>query len=212
MDTFWGIVFELSCIAFVIWIITKICTFFRKSREQNEAYKENYTLPQRDDSGSPTLSKNDYGRIIVSHIVLMQGENFKEQAKKRGKWEFTDYLTYLLYLVFLSSKILENQYPPSDTDQIIDSCISGIVDGLDIIAPSKKSSLEELVKGQYHTLVDYAEMDIRSEDGLHELVNMLLEDIGCENDFQLHFSFYTEFALYITHHTSSILNDKIKVL
>lgn len=160
----------------------------------------------------PILNKTDYGRIVVSYVVLMHGEEFKKLSREYNKWGFVDYLTYLQYLTFLSQKILETRYAPEDVDLIIDACISGIVDGIDIILPNKKQDMKNVMKKQYQLLIEYADMDIGSEHGLHALVKMFLDDIETDDSFNYRHTFFSDFALYISHHTDTILNSGITVV
>lgn len=160
-----------------------------------------------------TLSKADYGKAVLSYIVMRKGSNFESLLKELGKeWDSGDYLWYLQYIVYISEKILETRFSSADASQIAVSSFDGIVEYLDMVDDDAKNILAESMKEQYLSCMQNLKFNIYTEAGLHSLVNSFLEDINVGKCFTCHFAFFTDFSSFIIHHTSSIFNDNITIV
>lgn len=92
---------------------------------------------------------------------------------------------------------------------IINSTINGIIDCSNIIEqPQKEETKESFIKYYWDLFDDYT-IDIYSEAGMHELVNLFQSNIEMGKDFLCHLSIFTDFSGFIIHHTKDILNDEI---
>ena len=160
-----------------------------------------------------TLSKTEYGKAVLSYIIIQQGEKFKELSKEHElDVDFTEYLTFLQYIVYISQKILETRFAPADATEIAISSFDGIVEYLEFIDDKKKLILVEFLKEDYTSLKEFIKFDISKQDEMHSLVNAFLEDIGVEKSFICHSTFFMVFSGYIIHHTSSIFNENISIV
>lgn len=161
-----------------------------------------------------TLTKKDFGKAVLSYIVIQHGNNFEkllQELEKEEDFIFIEYLTYLRYIVYISEKILENRFSTVDACEIAVSSFDGIVEYLDLIADDKKGAIAEIMKKQYLSFKEDIDYGIYSEAELHSLVDAFLEDIDVGKDFSYHFTFFTDFSLYIAHHANTILDENIQV-
>lgn len=156
------------------------------------------------------LTQELYGERILSRFILKSGENINELfASFEKEPRIIDYFNYLWFLLFIAQKILEQKYPAAFVKPIINSTISGIIDCSNIIEQPKKEEAKETFIKYYWDLFDDYSVDIYSETGMHELVNLFQSDIEMGKDFLGHLSIFTDFSGFIIHHTKDILNDEI---
>lgn len=159
-----------------------------------------------------TLTKKDFGKGILSYIVMLHGDSFEERLKDlEMKWDFVKYLTYIQYVVYISEKILETRFSTADSCEIAVSSFDGIVEYLDVADDDKKGAMAEVMKEQYLSFKEDINYGIYSEAELHSLVNAFLEDIDVGKGFICHSTFFLDFSSYIIHHTSSILDENIQI-
>ncbi len=160
-----------------------------------------------------TISKTEYGKTILSYIIIRQGDKFKELAEEYElDGDFTEYLTFLQYIVYISQKILETRFSPANATEIAISSFDGIVEYFEFINNEKKLLLAKLLKEQYASLIEFIKFDIYKETELHSLVDAFLVDIGVKKSFMCHSTFFLTFSSYIIYHTSSIFNENISIV
>lgn len=160
-----------------------------------------------------TISKTEYGKAVLSYIIVQEGDKFKELLEELElDVDFTEYLTFLQYIVYVSQKILETRFSPAHATEITISSFDGIVEYFDFINDKKKLVLAELLKKQYTSLKESIKFDIYKENELHSLVEAFLTDIGVEKNFTRHNTFFMVFSGYIIYHTSTIFNEDISVV
>jgi len=160
-----------------------------------------------------TVSKTDYGKAVLSYIVIQQGNNFEKLLTELERdRDFTEYLGFLQYIVYISQKILETRFSSADAAEIAISSFDGIVEYFEFIDDKKKLALAEVLKEQYTSLKEFIDCDIYKEEGLNSLVDAFLEDINVGKDYLYHLTFFTTFSSYIIHHTSSIFNENITIV
>lgn len=173
--------------------------------------------PEQEDIASEkdkrvTLTKKDFGKGILSYIVMLHGDSFEERLKElEMEWDFVKYLTYIQYVVYISEKILETRFSTADSCEIAVSSFDGIVGYLDVVDDDKKGAMAEVMKEQYLSFKEDINYGIYSEAELHSLVNSFMEDIDVGKSFFCHSTFFLDFSSYIIHHTSSILDENIQI-
>ena len=156
------------------------------------------------------LTQELYGERILSQFILKSGENIDELfASFEKEPRIIDYFNYLWFLLFIAQKILEQKYSAAFVKPIINSTISSIIDCSNIVEQSKKEEIKETFIKYYRDLFDDYSVDIYSETGMHELVDLFQSDIEMGKDFLGHLSIFTDFSGFIIHHTKDILNDEI---
>ena len=164
------------------------------------------------DDAPAYITKEDYGRVILSHFILTSGNNCIDLFESLGKEPtFADYLQYLQYLLYLSQKILEEKYSPSDVAVIIDATINGLIDLIDDFPPEKKSEGKDMLRGFYTELTDLLKNSckfIHLKITYEKMADFFLEDCLIENTLQNHLSVYTDFSQFATYHAQDIIPDE----
>lgn len=156
------------------------------------------------------LTQEIYGERILSRFILKSGERIDELfASFEKEPRIIDYFNYLWFLLFIAQKILEQKYSATFVQPIINSTINSIIDRSNIIEQPQKGEAKEAFIKCYWDLFDDNTIDIYSEAGMHELVNLFQSDIEMGKDFLGHLSIFTDFSGFIIHHTKDILNDEI---
>ena len=160
-----------------------------------------------------TVSKTDYGKAVLSYIVIQQGKHCEKLLTELERdRDFTEYLSFLQYIVFISQKILETRFSSADATKIAASSFDGIVEYFEFMDNKQKLALAEVLKEQYTSSTAFIDCDIYKKEGLHSLVDAFLEDINVGKDYLYHLTFFTTFSSYIIHHTSSIFNENITIV
>lgn len=185
---------------FTWWVILK---------KSNSAIRQK---AKKEDDAPAYITKEDYGRVILSHFILTSGNNCIDLFESLGKEPtFADYLQYLQYLLYLSQKILEEKYSPSDVAVIIDATINGLIDLIDDFPPEKKSEGKDMLRGFYTELTDLLKNSckfIHLKITYEKMADFFLEDCLIENTLQNHLSVYTNFSQFATYHAQDIIPDE----
>ena len=122
------------------------------------------------------ITKNAYGKVILSKFILNSGENYFDLMKEFDlELDFANYLFYLQYLLYVAHKILRLKYSLSDTSVIVNSSIDGIIDLLDDIDFNSKPQLKETFRKCYWDFFNDNDINIFVENDMHKLADLFLE-------------------------------------
>ncbi len=164
----------------------------------------------------PEISKELYGERVLSRILLKCAEKSPDLFDELGiKMEFTHYLLYIEYLLFLAEKIMAQRYSASTIRVIANCTIDGLVDYMDIVPTPQKGNCKRLLHQMYQEVRSYSEeicTDISSKRGLKNLSEAFLKDCGGEKELVGDLLVFTDFTGFIIYHTSDILNDEITIV
>ncbi|MBQ9975869.1 MAG: hypothetical protein IJP16_05100 [Clostridia bacterium] len=162
------------------------------------------------------ITKELFGERILSRFILQSGTNCTDIFEALGEEPtFAHYLIYLQYLLYLSSKILEQKYSECEVDTIIDSAIDGLFDFMDCVPTHKKPEAKKTTKEHYFDFKETLELlcsNINDENTIHKISDDFIEYFQINHTSQNHFLIFTEFSLFVIHHTQDILNDNIQLV
>ena len=162
------------------------------------------------------ISKELFGERILSRMLLTSAQKSPDLFEEFGiPMEFTHYLYYLEYLLFLAGKILEQRYPVADVKIITYSTIEGLVDFMDVVPADKKNDVKKIFGEMYAEFAIYSEeicSDIGSKQGLKNLADSFLVGLGMEKGLLENVRVFTELSGFVVYHTNDILNDEIVIV
>lgn len=162
------------------------------------------------------ISKELFGERVLSRMLLTTADqSYSLFEELNVEMTFGNYMFCLEYLLFLTSKILEQQHTFTDVKIITQSAIDGLIIFMDTIPNEKKNEMTVLFREMYNEIEKYANEicgDIGSEQELKNLSKAFLEDCGLQNGMLENLHIFLFFSGFIIHHSSDILNDEIVII
>lgn len=156
------------------------------------------------------VTAKEYGAILAG-VILISGDTFPKLCELISiKYNYINHLHFFEYLVYISQKILEKEYPNELVKYIINCSIDTIIDSVNFIKEDLTDSVKELLKDHYN-LIEKNENNIFDSDGLDNLVKLFEEDLGLEHDVMIGQYILGEFTSFMIYHAKDIVNKKITI-
>ena len=159
------------------------------------------------------LSKELYGEVLLSHIILFNAQNFSEFAEDICVEDsFSNYLLYLIYHLYLTENILAQRYSSSDIQNIITSTIKGLSKNTNVVSPDKTDSFFIFLSELYEEVKVCSELlciNIFTEYGIKSLADCFIEDCGADKGAVNNLHVSVQFSSFIIHHTKSIFDCEV---
>lgn len=188
----------------------------RKIQSMLDKYEDDGTgwnKIEKKEASKPQMSKEQFGKTVLGWMLVANATNAVEEFEENGiEKKFVNQLTYLAYLVFLTRKILENQFPVDDAHIIVESAINGIFDYMTNVSDEEREIARDFFGVYYPEIEEELDKrcnDIYSEQGLKELTSSFFRNCDTKAGLYEHISVFAMFSGFIIHHTSDILNDKV---